>query len=69
MSYALFEDEEKLTRSFATRDEVWKAAERAGLVIPGPEGKMVLDDDFEIKPCEADPNEVVADPGSDFTLG
>jgi hypothetical protein len=66
MSYALFEDEEKLTRSFPTRQEVWNAAERAGLIVPGPDGKMALEDHFEIKPCEPDPNEVSIDPGPDF---
>jgi hypothetical protein len=48
MSYALFEDEEKLTRSFPSRQDVWNAAERAGLVVPGPNGKMALEDHFEI---------------------
>ena len=67
MSYALFEDEEKLTRSFPSRQEVWNAAERAGLVVPGPNGKMVLEDHFEIKPCEPDPNEISVDPDSDFS--
>jgi hypothetical protein len=66
MSYALFEDEEKLTRSFPTRQEVWNAAERAGLIVPGPDGKMALEDHFEIKPCEPDPGEVPIDPDSDF---
>ena len=65
MPYALFEGDEKLTRSFPTREEVWRAAERAGLLVPGADGEMVLDDHFEIKPCEADRNEV-SDPGSDF---
>ncbi len=68
MSYALFEENEKLTRSFPTRQEVWNAAERAGLVVPGPDGKMQLEDHFEIKPCEPDPEEVPADPDSDFTF-
>jgi len=66
MSYALFEDDEKLTRSFPTRHEVWNAAERAGLIVPGPDGKMALEDQFEIKSCEPDPDEVSADPDSDF---
>ena len=47
-------------------DEVWKAAERAGLIVPGPDGKMALDDHFEIKPCEPDPDELPIDPDSDF---
>jgi hypothetical protein len=59
MPYALFEDDEKLTRSFPTRQEVWKAAERAGLVVLGTDGGLILDDHFEIKPCEADSGEVI----------
>jgi hypothetical protein len=66
MSYALFEDEEKLTRSFPSQQEVWNAAERAGLIVPGPDGQMALDDHFEIKPCEPDPDELPIDPDSDF---
>jgi hypothetical protein len=66
MSYALFEEDEKLTRSFPTQQEVWKAAERASLIVPGPDGKMALDDHFEIKPCEPDPDELPVDPDSDF---
>ncbi len=69
MPYALFEDDERLTRSFPTRQEVWKAAEHAGLVVPGTDGELILDDHFEIKPCEADPGEEVINPGSDFILG
>ena len=46
MSYALFEDDERLTRSFPSRQQVWQAAERAGLVVPDAEGKMVLDRPF-----------------------
>lgn len=65
MSYALFEDDEKLTRSFPSRQRVWRAAEQAGLVVPAADGTMVLDDHFEIKPCEPDPDEVVG-PDSDF---
>lgn len=68
MSYALFEDDAKLTRSFPSRQQVWEAAERAGLVVAGDDGKMVLDDHFEIKPCDADMNEVV-DPDQDSILG
>jgi hypothetical protein len=66
MSYALFEDDEKLTRSFPTRQGVWNAAERAGLVVPGPDGMMALEDHFEIKPCEPDPDEVPTDPDAGF---
>ncbi len=65
MPYALFEDDERLTRSFPTLQQAWKAAERAGLVVQGADGKMILDDHLEIKPCDADPDDVT-DPDSDF---
>ena len=42
--------------------------QEAGLVVPGPNGKMALEDHFEIKPCEPDPNEIPADPDSDFSF-
>ena len=55
MPYAVFEDGERLTRVFATEEDAWKAAERAGLVDTA-NGKKVLDDHLEILPCEADPH-------------
>jgi hypothetical protein len=67
MPYALFEDDERLTRSFATEQEVWAAAERAGLVETRADGKKVLEDNFKIKFCESSPDEI-SDPDSDFTF-
>ncbi len=67
MPYALFEDGEKLTRSFPSKREVWKAAERAGLVELGPDGTTNLQDNFEIKPCPADPDGA-DDHGDDLDL-
>ncbi len=63
--FALFEDDERLTRSFATEREVWDAAERAGLVVAAPNGTKILDDHLEIKPCDAVPDQT-SDPGFDF---
>ena len=65
MPYALFEDDERLTRSFATKQEALAAAERAGLVKTRPNGEKILENYFRIKPCESSPDEVT-DPGSDF---
>jgi hypothetical protein len=67
MSYALFEDDERLTRSFPTEQDVWAAAERAGLVDVGSDGTKKLDDRLEIRRCEATPDETI-DPGSDFVF-
>ncbi|CCE08700.1 conserved hypothetical protein [Bradyrhizobium sp. STM 3843] len=58
MPYALFENDERLTRPFRTEREVWEAAERADLVTLGTHGEKILDNDFEIKPCEATPDEL-----------
>lgn len=60
MPYALFENDERLTRPFRTEREVWEAAERADLVTLGTHGEKILDNDFEIKPCEATPDELAA---------
>ena len=65
MPYALYEEDERLTRSFPTHQAVWEAAERAGLVEIGPHGEKVLDNNLEIRPCESVSDEIV-DPGSDF---
>jgi len=65
MPYALYEEGERLTRSFPTPQAAWDAAERAGLVEVGPDGEKMLDNNLEIRPCESTPDEVV-DPGSDF---
>jgi hypothetical protein len=66
MPYAVFEDGERLTRVFATEQEAWAAAESEGLVETAPDGKKVLDDHLEIRPCNAEPQE--DDCGSDFIL-
>ena len=67
MSFALFEEGERLTRSFPTEQDVWAAAERAGLVEIGPDGQRRLDNHLEIRHCEPTPDEAT-DPGSDFVV-
>ena len=54
MAYALFKDEEKLSRTFPTPEETLEKAEEAGLV-EHPDGRPVLQDDLTIKPCPPDP--------------
>ena len=56
--YALFENDERLTRPFRTEREVWEAAEQADLVVAGTHGEKILDNNFEIKPCEATAEEL-----------
>ena len=63
MPYALFCHEAKLSKTYPTEGDVWKLAQQSGLVVdmvseedrsvPRP----VLDNDYEIRPCQADPHE------------
>ena len=64
MPYALFCNEAKLSKAYPTEADVWKLARQSGLVVdvaseeehvPAP--RPVLDNDYEIKPCKADPQE------------
>ncbi len=59
MPYALFSNNEKISKAFPTRDAVWTHADEAGLVIDvvtddTKQPKRVLDQDYTIRPCEAD---------------
>jgi hypothetical protein len=63
MPYALFSNDAKLSKSYPTEADVWKIAKKSGLVVdviseqdkaaPQP----VLDNDYEIRPCSAEPHE------------
>ena len=63
MAYALFYQDAKLSKAYPTEADVWKLARKSGLVVdamsedekasPHP----VLDNDYEIRPCQLDPNE------------
>jgi len=50
MPYALFEDDEQLSRAFATEAEVWRHAVKAGLVETTGDIDR-LEDHLSIKPC------------------
>ena len=65
MPYAIFEDDERLTRVFATEQEAWDAAESAGLVEITPDGTPALEDHLEIRFCTTDPQDT-ADTTSNF---
>ena len=54
MAYAVFKDDQKLSRTFPTKKEALKNADEAGLV-DNTEGTPVLENDLTIKPCAADP--------------
>jgi hypothetical protein len=66
MSFALFEGDERLTRSFPTEEEVWTAAESAGLVDVGADGTRRLEDHLEVRRCEASPDERTDPESSDL---
>ena len=63
MPYALFCNEAKLSKAYPTEADVWKLARQSGLVVDtaSEEAKAstrpVLDNDYEIKPCQPDPQE------------
>jgi hypothetical protein len=63
MPYALFSNDAKLSRAYPTEADVWKHARKSGLVVDvateeeKPVPRPVLDNDYEIKPCPADPEE------------
>jgi hypothetical protein len=63
MPYALFSNEAKLSKAYPTEADVWKIARRSGLVVDAVSEeetaapRPVLDNDYEIRPCRADPNE------------
>jgi hypothetical protein len=63
MSYALFCNDAKLSKAYPTEADVWKLARKSGLVIDvatdehKPTPHPVLDNDYEIRPCQPEPHE------------
>jgi hypothetical protein len=63
MPYALFCDDAKVSRTYPTEANVWKHAKESGLVIDvepqngAPAPRRLLDNGYEIRPCEPDPGE------------
>lgn len=63
MPYALFCSDAKLSNAYPTEADVWKLARKSGLVVDAvsdddnPAPRPVLDNDYEIRPCRADPHE------------
>ena len=63
MPYALFSNDTKISKAYPAEADVWKFARLSGLVVdvasevdkavPHP----VLDNDYEIRRCHADPDE------------
>jgi hypothetical protein len=63
MPYALFCNDAKLSKAYPTEADVWKLAHKSGLVVDvvseeeKPAPRRVLDNDYEIRPCQPDPHE------------
>jgi hypothetical protein len=62
MPYALFCNDARLSNAYPTEADVWRLALKSGLVVEavseddGPV-RPVLENDYEIRPCRADPQE------------
>jgi hypothetical protein len=63
MPYALFCNDAKLSKSYPTEGDVWKLAQLSGLVVDAASDeekahpRPVLENDYEIRACRAEPNE------------
>lgn len=63
MPYALFSDDAKLSKAYPTEADVWQLAADSGLVSDvaskdaEPAPRRVLDNDYEIRSCQAEPGE------------
>jgi hypothetical protein len=63
MPYALFDKDTKISKSYPTEDDVWKHARETGLIVDrvADEEKavpqMILDKNYEIKECQAAPDD------------
>ena len=62
MPYALFCKDAKLSKTYPTAADVWKQAQKSGLVVDAvseeekPAPRPVLDNDYEIRPYQPDPH-------------
>jgi hypothetical protein len=63
MPYALFCNDAKLSKTYPTEADVWKQAKQCGLVVDAVSEeekaapRPVLDNDYEIRSCQPDPQE------------
>ncbi|WGS01885.1 hypothetical protein MTX26_14155 [Bradyrhizobium sp. ISRA443] len=63
MPYALFYQDAKLSKTYPTEADVWSLARKSGLVVDAVTDEKkrsprpVLDNDYEIRSCQPDPNE------------
>ena len=63
MPYALFCNDARLSNAYPTEADVWELARKSGLVVEAVSGdnasarRPLLENDYEIRPCRADPQE------------
>ncbi|MGJ5009992.1 hypothetical protein ACQR05_19655 [Bradyrhizobium oligotrophicum] len=62
MPYALFCNDAKLSKAYPTEGDVWRLARQSGLVVDvminaRSTAHLQLDNDYEIRPCAAEPEE------------
>ena len=63
MPYALFSNDDKLSKAYPTEADVWRHARLSGLVVDtvseeeNADPRPVLDNDYEVRPCDPDPHE------------
>jgi hypothetical protein len=63
MPYALFCSDAQLSKAYPTEADVWKLAHTSGLVVDTVSdvdkaaARPLLENDYEIRPCRADPQE------------
>lgn len=61
MPYALFCNDARLSNAYPTEADVWELARKSGLVVVEVSGDdrsaPVLENDYKIRPCRADPQE------------
>ena len=63
MPYALFCNDAKISKTYPTEADVWKLARTSGLVVDvasdehKPTPHPVLDNDYEIRSCQPEPQE------------
>ena len=63
MPYALFCNDARLSNAYPTEADVWELASQSGLVVEAVSENdrlaptLVLDNDYEIRPCSPDPEE------------
>ena len=63
MPYALFSNDAKLSKAYPTEADVWKFAQKSGLVVDAISEeetvapRPVLDNDYEIRSCQPEPHE------------